>query len=161
MCAQGAFRGKECTLGAHDRSVAPSQGLSAGEGLLGLQARDGVEVAQDRGELLGGPRLTAVAATVAVAGEAEAAARLVLGDREVPGGRVAVAGAALGAQAQTPAGDDDRAAVVPNLAHLEDGRLATPGHGVLPSTVPLSGAEPCTCGETAELEEISAGMGET
>src|SRR4051812_25887055 len=106
MCAQGAFRGKECTLGAHDRSVAPSQGLSAGEGLLGLQARDGVKVAQDRGELLGGPRLTAVAATVAVAGEAEAAARLVLGDREVPGGRGGGAGAGLGAQGPAPAGGD-------------------------------------------------------
>ena len=59
----------------------------------------------------------------------------------VPGDGVAVAGAARGAQPQTPAGDDDRAAVVTDLAHLEDGRLATPGLGVLPSTVPLAGTE--------------------
>ena len=65
---------------------------SAGEGLLGLQAGDGVEVAQDRDELLGGPRLAAVAAAVAEVARPEAAAGLVLFDREVPGGRVAVAG---------------------------------------------------------------------
>src|SRR4051795_9419322 len=85
---------------------------SAGERLLGLQAGDGVEVAQDRDELLGGPRLAAVAAPVAEGGEAERAAGLVLLDREVPRGRVPMAGTALGAQAQAPAGDDDRAAVV-------------------------------------------------
>src|SRR5215203_4232308 len=106
--------------------------FSAGEGLLGLQAGDRVEVAQDRGELVGGPRLAAVAPAVGVAGEAEQATGLVLLNGEVAGDRVAVAGAARGAQPQTPAGDDDRAAVVPDLAHLEDGRLATPAHGVLP-----------------------------
>ena len=89
-------------------------------------------------------------------GQAERAAGLVLLDGEVAGGRVPVARAALGAQAQAPAGDDDRAAVVADLADLEDGRLATPGHGVLPSTVPLGRAEPCAC---VELDEISAGIG--
>src|SRR3954471_16389489 len=129
---------------------------SAGERLLRLQADDGVEVAEDRGELGRGPRLAAVAAPLAEGREAEGAAGLVLLDGEVPGGRVAVAGAALGAETQAPAGDDDRAAVVADLAHLEDGRLATPSHGVLPSTVPLGRAEPCAC---VELDEISAGIG--
>jgi hypothetical protein len=55
---------------------------------------------------------------------------------------VTVAGAALGAEPETPAGDDDGAAVVADLAHLEYGRLATPGHGVLPSTVPLPERNP-------------------
>src|SRR4051794_2353022 len=114
---------------------------SAGERFLGLETGDGVEVAEDRGQLGRGPRLAAVAAPVTEGREAERAAGLVLLDREVPGGRVAVAGAALGAEPQAPAGDDDRAAVVADLAHLEDGWLATPGHGVLPSTVPLRRAE--------------------
>ena len=79
MCAQGAFR-PECALGAHrhparSRRSAVVRAGSAGERLLGLQAGDGVEVAQDRGELLGGPRLAAVAAPVAVGGEAEACRR--------------------------------------------------------------------------------------
>src|SRR5688500_1948692 len=129
--------------------------LSAGERLLGLQARDGAEVAQDRGELLGGPRLAAVAAVLAVAGEAEAAAGLVLGDREVPGGGVAVAGAARGAEAQAPAGDDDRVAVVADLADLEHRRLTTPAHGALPSTVPSRGAGTRCC----ELFRLSAEPG--
>ena len=43
---------------------------SAGEGLLRLQADDGVEVAEDRGELVGGPRFAAVAPTLAVGGQA-------------------------------------------------------------------------------------------
>ena len=95
-----ASRFGECTW-AHHSSAARASDLfsgrthSAGERLLGLQAGDGVEVAQDRGELLGGPRLAAVAAALAEAGEAERAAGLVLVDREVAGGRVPVAGAAL------------------------------------------------------------------
>ena len=120
---------------------------SAGEGLLSLQAADGVEVAQDRGELISGPRLAAVTAPLTEGGEAQAATGLVLFDGEVPGGRVAVTGAALGAEAQTPPGNDDRAAIVPDLAHLEDGRLATPGHGVLPSTVPRGVRNPVLVAE--------------
>src|SRR3954454_17364273 len=85
---------------------------SAGERLLGLQARHCVEVAQDRGELLGGPRLAAVAAAFGEAGQAESAAGLVLGDREVAGRRVAVTGATGGTQAQAPARDDHGVPVV-------------------------------------------------
>src|SRR4051812_16944080 len=131
---------------------------SAGEGLLRLQVGAGLEAAEDAGELLGGPRLAAVAAALAVGGQAQAAPGLVLGDGEISGGRVAMAGAALGAQAQTPAGDDDGVTVVPDLADLEDGRLATPAHGVLPSAVPREDGTCCACGGKANWSEISAGI---
>src|SRR3954468_20848887 len=111
---------------------------SAGEGLGGVQTGEGVEVAQHAGELVRGPRLAAVAAVLTEADQAQRAARLVLGDGEVPGDRVPVAGAGLGAQAQTPTGDDHGAAVVPDLADLEDRRLTTPTHWEPPpSTVPF------------------------
>jgi len=54
------------------------------------------------------------------------------GDGEVAGQGVAVAGARIRAQAQAPARDDDCAAVVTDLADLEDGRLTTPAHGSSP-----------------------------
>src|SRR4051794_1721000 len=144
MCAQGAFPPRGNAPRAHNSACLMAGGTSsAGERLLGLQARDGVEVAEDPGELLGGPRLAAVAAPVAEGGEAQRAAGLVLLDREVPCGRGPVAGAALRAQPQAPAGDDDRAAVGAALPPREHGRLTTPGHGALPSTVPPGRAEPC------------------
>src|SRR5215212_9372908 len=101
MCAHGAFHDGNAPW-AHIGSLPRGRGKlfagSAGEGLLGLQAGDGVEVAEDAGELIGGPRLAAVAPALGVGGQAQTAAGLVLVDGEVPGGRVTVAGAALGAQ---------------------------------------------------------------
>ena len=93
-------------------------------------------------------------ASLVEGGQAEAAAGLVLGDGEVPGRRVA--GAARGA-GRTPAGDDDGAAVIADLAHLEDGRLATPAHGVLPRQ-PAGVETPDRAGK-AVLAEVSAGLG--
>src|SRR4051812_43031108 len=119
---------------------------SAGERLR-VERGQAREVAQDRGELLGGPRLAAVAATLAEADEAEHAGGLVLGDGQVAGRRVAVAGAGGGAEAEAPAGDDDGAAVIPDLAHLEDGRLATPAHDrASPRRPPGSGSPRAVCG---------------
>jgi len=153
----GRIPERKCALGAQLRLPGGRRDVSAGERLLGLQARDGVEVAEDRGELLGGPRLAAVAPALGEAGQAQLAAGLVLGDREVTGRGVAVAGATGGAQPEAPARDDNGVAVVADLAHLEDGRLATPAHGVLPSTVPTGGTC-CACGEKVELDGISAAI---
>src|SRR5215207_7335243 len=161
MCARGAFHREECAPGAQatcGNGRWDDQSGLAGERLLRLQAGDGLEIAEDRGELVSGPRLAAVAPVLAVGGQAEAAAGLVLVDGEVTRGRVTVAGAALGTEAQTPSGDDDGAAVVPDLAHLEDGRLATPGHGVLPSTSSALRAEPSARDGKCELREVSAGI---
>src|SRR3712207_1852567 len=86
---------------------------SAGERLGGVEVGDHLQVADDRGELDGGPRLAAVAAVLAVAHQAEQAPGLVLGDRQAADGGVAVAAAARGTQAQAPAGDHDGVPVVP------------------------------------------------
>src|SRR3712207_6592130 len=131
-------------------------GCSPCERLLHLEAGDGLEVAEDGGELLGGPRLAAVAAALGEADQTDGATGLVLGDGEVTGGRVAVAGTGSGAEAQTPAGDDDGVPVVADLAHLEDGRLVTPAHGVLPSTAPGKEGSRAVTG-SSELSEVSAG----
>ena len=61
---------------------------SAGERLLGLQRTHGLEVAEDGGQLVGGPRLAAVATVLAVADQAQRARAVVLGDGEVAGDRV-------------------------------------------------------------------------
>src|SRR4051794_11780280 len=99
--------------GGQDAGRAAIAWWSAGQGLLGGQLLEGGEVTQDGSQLVGRPRLAAVAAVLPERDEPEAAAGLVLGDREVPGGGVPVAGARGGAQPQAPAGDDDGAAVVP------------------------------------------------
>src|SRR4051794_29839015 len=106
---------------------------SAGEGLLRVEGREHFEVAEHAGQLVRRPRLAAVAAVLGVADQAEAAARLVLGDGQVARERVPVAGAARGAQAQAPAGDAPGVAVLPDLADLEDGRFTARAHGTLPS----------------------------
>src|SRR3954452_20233056 len=110
--------------------------LSAGEGLGGVQPGEDLEVAQHAGELVDGPRLAAPATVLGEADQSERAAGLVLLDREVAGDGVPVTGAGRRAEAETPAGDDHGAAVVPDLADLEDRRLVTPTHGRLPLDVP-------------------------
>src|SRR4051794_41799137 len=112
------------------------QPASAGEGLLGVEPGEDLEVAQHGGELVGCPRLAAVAAAVGVADQPEAAAVLVLGDREVTGYGVPVAGAGCGAPPEPPTRDDHGATGIADLADLEDGRLATPAHGGLPPRGP-------------------------
>ena len=60
-CARGAFRQRNAPR-AHDsrpRGARGGSSGSAGERLLRLQAGHGLEVAQDRGELVRGPRLAA------------------------------------------------------------------------------------------------------
>src|SRR4051794_39975366 len=113
---------------------------SAGERLLRVEGREDLEVAEHTGQLVRRPRLAAVAAALGIGDQAEAAASLVLGDGQMARERVPVAGAARGAQAQAPAGDDHGVAGLTDLADLEDGRLTARAHGTLPSAAPGCGA---------------------